>query len=58
MANIEIKEILKIIEDERVKAQNGLVDAPTSFDQQFFVGKKHALWNIETKILQKLLGAI
>jgi hypothetical protein len=50
MRKIELEEILKIINEEITKAQSGLANASTQFDQQYFIGKKHALRDIEDKI--------
>lgn len=50
MSRIELEEILKIIDAERVKAQSGLANASTAFDQQYFIGKKHALRDVEIQI--------
>lgn len=50
MTKIELEEILKIINEEMTKARNGHANASTVFEQQYFIGKKHALMGIEKQI--------
>jgi hypothetical protein len=50
MSRIELEEILKVILKESIKAQNGLANARTSFDGQYYIGKNHVLNDIEREI--------
>jgi|GEM_PF-6442771 len=50
MTKIELEEIFKIIDNEISKAHSDLSKSKMPFDQQYFIGKKHALRDIKNSI--------